>query len=79
MNRNDDKQTPARPNECADARCYRTRPSGITAKPRPAAGEDRAESDLGLTGVWLRRFAWARLRARTFYSVTGVFDGTDLP
>ena len=79
MNRKDDKHAPTRPTECGDARCFRARPSGVTAKPRPMSDETRAEHDLGPVGVWLRRFAWARLRARTFYSVTGVFDGTDLP
>ena len=79
MSSTDEKRLPSRPAECADTRCFRGRPCGVTTTPRPVTRDTRTGTDVGPVGVWLRRFAWARLRARTLYSVTGVFDGTDLP
>lgn len=76
MNAKTDAKIP-RPRACAEtADCLRDRPGGVSARPRPGASRGRPP---GLLGLWARRLAWARLRARSFCRVTGIFDGCDLP
>ncbi len=58
--------------------CLRDGPCRVGRCPHPERVGAPAEQ-LGPLAVWLRRLAWRRLRARSFYRVTGAFDGSDLP
>ncbi len=72
------RPTPARYAPDLRAMCLRDGPCGIRRCPRPERRGAPA-GRLGPLAVWLRRLAWRRLRARSLYRVTGVFDGDDLP
>ncbi len=58
--------------------CLRDGPCGVTHRDRPDGGRNR-DAGNGPLGLWLRRLAFARLRARSLYRATGIFDGTNLP
>jgi hypothetical protein len=47
--------------------------------PHDRPGDRGAWSGGSGPGLWLRRLAFARLRARSLCRATGIFDGTDLP
>ena len=58
--------------------CLRDGPCGVKGRRRSEDCGSRAAGS-GPLGLWLRRLAFARLRARSLYRATGIFDGTDLP
>lgn len=74
---------PTRPNPIrypADLRqmCFQDGPCGPANRSRPDSCETRADNT-GPLAMWARRLAFARLRARSLYRATGIFDGSDLP